>query len=136
MEAPSITYDVNKFDPPPSSEFVCAVCHCVLYEPRMCICRHIFCKVCIETWFVQSSSCPSCRSFATMRQLQVAPPLVVNVLNGLMMVCEYKEKGCDSTIPMERFPLHMTSCEYRVRVALSGRRFFQVYRLCTVFGSL
>ena len=117
--ASSITYDTCKFNPPPSSEFVCAVCHCVLHEPRMCVCRHIFCKVCIETWLNRSSTCPSCRSHATLRQLQVAPPLVVNVLNGLTMDCEYKEKGCDITISMEKFPSHVTSCEYRVRVLLA-----------------
>ncbi|CAI2355528.1 unnamed protein product [Caenorhabditis sp. 36 PRJEB53466] len=40
----------------------CTVCHGDMTNPIKLECKHVFCKVCIETWLDQKTTCPMCRA--------------------------------------------------------------------------
>ncbi|KAL8595065.1 hypothetical protein ACOMHN_002043 [Nucella lapillus] len=109
----SVSYEVNKFNPQPSAELLCAICFNVLHEACMCPCHHIFCDCCIRKWLENNHTCPTCRRRVNLQQLESAPPLVQNVLNSLTMDCDFKDEGCDQSILKENFPLHIGNCDFR-----------------------
>ncbi|CAB3400946.1 unnamed protein product [Caenorhabditis bovis] len=44
---------------------MCTVCHENMTHPIMLDCKHIFCRVCIETWLDKNTTCPMCRAVVT-----------------------------------------------------------------------
>lgn len=44
------------------SEGHCPICHEAYDTPIKLACGHIFCELCIETWFCREQSCPMCRA--------------------------------------------------------------------------
>ena len=43
------------------SDLQCAICHDLLYPPVSLHCGHSFCQDCLEWWWNNSQTCPSCR---------------------------------------------------------------------------
>ncbi|XP_070580265.1 protein rtoA-like [Ptychodera flava] len=106
-------YDTEKFVNPPDVELVCCICQGVLDMPVETPCRHVFCKTCIETWLNTNSSCPTCRKRFTGRaKLQPVLPIVANMINKMLMKCDYAEHGCSEGIQLEHHALHVKHCEF------------------------
>lgn len=109
-------YDIDKFESPPDPDLVCCICQCVLDNPVESPCRHVFCKICIETWLNNSSSCPACRRSTRKNSLRPVLPLVQNMLNRLLMFCDFKDNGCEQKIMLEHYINHIKTCGYEMVV--------------------
>ncbi|KAK3586104.1 hypothetical protein CHS0354_033224 [Potamilus streckersoni] len=105
-------YDVEKFDPIPDPDLICCICQCVLDGAVECPCRHVFCRVCIETWLNNKHTCPTCRDTLSKTDLKPVLPLVQNMLNRLLMFCDFHINGCQEKIMMEHFEAHVKICGY------------------------
>lgn len=46
---------------PEDEEDPCLICQVELWNPRVMVCGHIYCKNCIGDWLQQSVSCPMCK---------------------------------------------------------------------------
>ncbi|KAK7203594.1 helicase-like transcription factor HLTF/DNA helicase RAD5, DEAD-box superfamily, partial [Myxozyma melibiosi] len=53
----------------------CPVCFEVLQEPRITLCKHIFCKNCIEETIHMSHKCPYCRHLLTSARDSLIAPM-------------------------------------------------------------
>ena len=106
-------YDTEKFCQPPDPDLVCCICQCVLLSPVECPCRHVFCNVCITTWLINHHNCPTCRR--RVRQIQLKPvlPMVQNMINRLLMFCDFRDNGCADNVMLELYLGHVETCGYR-----------------------
>jgi len=105
-------YDVDKFEPSPDPDFICCICQCVLDTPVESPCRHVFCKVCIETWLKNHSNCPTCRRALRTRRLKPVIPILQNMINRLAMKCDFKDNGCQEKITLESYEKHVQTCGF------------------------
>jgi hypothetical protein len=51
-------YQEELFLSPVMDEFNCTICHMVMKDPVRCQDEHLFCRACIESWLLTSTSCP------------------------------------------------------------------------------
>ena len=107
-------YDVDKFNPTPDPDLVCCICTCILDEPLVSPCQHVFCKVCIHTWLERKKTCPTCRTRLVKDDLHPVLPLVRNMLNRLTMMCDYRQNGCEKVLHMEQFDAHIKDCQFEM----------------------
>ncbi|WAQ96342.1 PZRN3-like protein [Mya arenaria] len=108
-------YDIEKFDPPPDPDLVCCICQCVLDRAVECPCRHVFCQVCIERWLTNRHTCPTCRTRTKKQDLKPVLPLVQNMLNRMLMICDNRMNGCVEKIMLEHFDRHVSNCGFEMR---------------------
>ncbi|XP_052069697.1 uncharacterized protein DDB_G0287625-like [Mytilus californianus] len=106
-------YDTEKFCQPPDPDLICCICQCVLQSPVESPCRHVFCNVCITTWLNNHRNCPTCRRRVKKRQLKPVLPIVQNMINRLLMFCDFKDNGCAETVMLEIYINHVEGCGYR-----------------------
>ena len=45
-----------------TTEFICAICQCLVEYPKMTPCSHVFCTGCIDEWMKRKRSCPTCKT--------------------------------------------------------------------------
>lgn len=107
-------FDVEKFDTPPDPELVCCICQCVLDGPVESPCRHVFCKICIETWLRHNRNCPTCRHRLKKRHLKPILPIVQNMLNRLSMFCDFRINGCQERVTLEMYDKHINECDFKM----------------------
>nr|XP_011421246.2 serine/arginine repetitive matrix protein 2-like isoform X1 [Crassostrea gigas] len=107
-------FDVEKFESPPDPDLICCICQCVLEGPVESPCRHVFCKVCIETWLHRNRNCPTCRHRLKKRHLKPILPIVQNMLNRLLMYCDFRINGCDERLPLEVYDKHIKECDFKM----------------------
>ncbi|XP_021350649.1 dentin sialophosphoprotein-like [Mizuhopecten yessoensis] len=105
-------FDVEKFDPAPDPDLICCICQCVLDSPMESPCRHVFCKICIETWLTNHHNCPTCRRSLRTRRLKPVLPLVQNMINRLQMSCDFSTNGCKEILILEQYDSHLKVCDY------------------------
>ncbi|XP_061191405.1 arginine/serine-rich protein PNISR-like [Saccostrea echinata] len=107
-------FDVEKFDSPPDPELICCICQCVLDGPVESPCRHVFCKICIETWLRHNRNCPTCRHRLKTRHLKPILPIVQNMLNRLSMFCDFRINGCQERVTLEMYDKHINECDFKM----------------------
>ncbi|XP_033745908.1 uncharacterized protein DDB_G0287625-like [Pecten maximus] len=105
-------FDVEKFNPAPDPDLICCICQCVLDSPMESPCRHVFCKICIETWLANHHNCPTCRRSLRTRRLKPVLPLVQNMINRLQMSCDFSINGCKEILILEQYDSHLKVCDY------------------------
>lgn len=104
--------EVDLFDRTPDPDLLCAICHCVLFNPtEASTCRHVFCRSCIMTWLNSGAqgarTCPTCRSAMTSYNLRRALPALCNVIGRLVMRCVNHGAGCSTQLKVEQLETHL-----------------------------
>jgi hypothetical protein len=69
-------------------ELKCSICDDPFQSPMNCkLCGNTYCQECIQKWFEQQSSCPSCRRIGNHFSLVISR-VVLNQLNRLLVQCK------------------------------------------------
>ncbi|KAH3863703.1 serine-aspartate repeat-containing protein F-like [Dreissena polymorpha] len=121
-------YDIEKFDSPPDPDLVCCICQCVLDKAVECPCRHVFCQACIERWLSSRPTCPTCRTRTRKQDLKPVLPLVQNMINRLMMLCDFRDNGCLEKIMLEYYDRHISTCGYEMKTCRFSKCGRQILR--------
>ena len=92
-------------------ELICCVCHDVLEDPVAYICGHYACNMCLVTWIRNGGrSCPICRQQGAVG---IAPHVLYNVINSLLVRCLFESEGCTMTITLANRDNHAMTCTFR-----------------------
>lgn len=93
----------------PASQFNCPLCHQILTSPVQLTCGNVVCADCLCSRLHQQNSlaCPCCNSdhLEDYNTITSAPPLVVNVIGGLCIVCT----KCHIHIQLKDYHNHLTN---------------------------
>lgn len=73
-------------------------------------CEHAYCRKCINEWMKTSETCPVDRQSLKLNQLQNIPRIVRNLLNHLLIKCDFVNCGCTEVISLEELLNHRTNC--------------------------
>jgi hypothetical protein len=105
------------------NEFVCAICQCLLWQPRSCAsCQHLFCNKCIQTWLkINPNSCPyRCSPYQQKR----APPYIHSLLARLSIHCRNSSFGCTEILPYDALEQHETfECQFPTKQCRICRKY-------------
>lgn len=77
----------------------CPICHSPLVDPTTTKCRHTFCSDCIADALEISSTCPVDRTPLELQDITMAPVVIANLVNDLVVLCPNSNLGCTSTQP-------------------------------------
>jgi len=89
----------------------CVICSGILWNPVSCSNGHNFCKVCIETWLLSKTTCPSCKVNWSQKR---ADPIIFKLLSKIKVTCTNSLNGCATHIPYDSLEKHEDSCLYNV----------------------
>lgn len=104
-------YDLDRFTGDIDEELKCPICCGVLEDPvQGSKCEHAYCKKCIIEWMKTSESCPVDRQSLKVSQLQPIPRIVRNLLNHLLIKCDFVTHGCREVISLEELTNHRSIC--------------------------
>ena len=106
-------YREDRFQTSIAGNFICAICQKVLKAPVQCHNEHYFCKACITQHLKNSQTCPVCMEKVTEETVNKLPKILTNILNALMINCDYSERGCTELIELVRLEDHTRSCNYK-----------------------
>eukprot|EP01084_Bolivina_argentea_P047158 86883_1 len=91
-------YETDLFlNPTDAHRYLCPICQCVYKEPYTIGCgnEHIFCKSCLDKYFIpinSTKSCPSCRHQGLLKT-NIKPSLFVKrLVNSLKVKCPLQLK--------------------------------------------
>ena len=119
----SRNYKIKFVDSPPSEvQTECPICLCVLFRPRMatCQCSHSYCATCINRVERDGKPCPICGQPFTL----VDDKRLERILNGYVIYCPHKEKGCGWTGELRLLEQHL---HYdRPEILLEGCQFQEI----------
>ena len=116
-------YPIERFVVPPTPEFICVICLCVVRRPMECLnCGVLICEKCVETYkevrrqqrratHYSPFACPACRESA----YPVFPSKVlVSILEEADIYCKYRGRGCPAATPLGHIRTHERNCGYKV----------------------
>ena len=100
-------------------EFTCKICADFAESPVVTLCanKHVFCKACLEEWFLSSNalSCPSCQekapygTDARFESLKEHSPVLSRVYEKVRVRCPME--GCRWVGSISEVTLHLTSAD-------------------------
>ena len=92
-------------------EFTCGICHDIVFEPKetQC-CQQLYCGLCITEWLSQSKCCPNDREELDAKGLKTPSRIILNLLNGMKVKCEFHNRGCDHITRYDNIDKHITLC--------------------------
>ena len=91
----------------------CSVCLKVFKDPVQCPNQHYFCRSCIEKNLRHNAkTCPVCQHPLTEETLTKPPRILTELLESLMIRCDYESRGCRELIKLEFLDRHVRSCDY------------------------
>ena len=91
----------------------CSVCLKVFKDPVQCPNQHYFCRSCIEENLRHNAkTCPVCKHPLTEETLTIPPRILTELLESLMIRCDYENRGCQELIKLEFLDRHVRSCDY------------------------
>lgn len=82
-------YDLSRFISEIEEEFLCSICTMVLEDPLQSFCEHMYCQRCIKDWLMRDERCPDDRTSLTFDQLKVPGRIIRNLLNKLVIKCDF-----------------------------------------------
>ena len=107
-------FDKNRivnFDEKQLQEFVCGICQDVLNNPMATkCCRQSFCKDCIDEWLLRHNTCPTDRKPMNSSDLVDVPRLVLNLIDGMQIKCQYSR--CSIVETIGKIDEHQKNCEF------------------------
>eukprot|EP01084_Bolivina_argentea_P057469 105009_1 len=86
-------YEITSFmNQTEANKYLCAICQCVYKEPYNIACdnEHIFCKACLDYYFIPINvfkSCPSCRQQRLLKNDMTSSRFVKRIVNSLKVKC-------------------------------------------------
>ena len=100
------------------SEFICAICSCLVQEPIQTPCFHIYCGKCAIQAFQIKSQCPTCRlptTYSTSSPLAQVNPPCARMWGEILVYCPcHKDQGCPWQGPLANIHDHIRStCNYQ-----------------------
>ena len=102
---------IVNFDEKQLQELVCGICQDVLNNPMATkCCRQSFCKDCIDEWLLRQNTCPTDRKPMNSSDLVNVPRLVLNLIDGMQIKCQYS--GCSVVETIGQISEHQKSCEF------------------------
>ena len=106
-------YEEDRFEDEVDIKLKCSVCLKVLKDPVQCPNQHYFCRSCIEENFRHNAkTCPVCKHPLTEETLTKPPRLLTELLECLMIRCNYDNRGCHELIKLESLHRHVQDCGY------------------------
>lgn len=105
-------YDIDQFSSDVNDELVCSICTNVLMEPVQTQCDHLFCHACLHHWLRTSPSCPVDRHYLCNDMIKPAPRYIRNLINQLLIQCDYRSDGCKAEIMLEGYEQHVDNCVF------------------------
>lgn len=116
-------YPLERFVVPPSPDFICAICLCVVRNPMECpSCGVLICEKCVETYKSvrrQQRRVTHCNLFACPTCRESAPPVLpskvlISILQESEIHCKHFSQGCQFTTSLGQIHLHEKVCIYKV----------------------
>ena len=106
-------YEEDRFEDKPDIKLRCSVCLKVFNDPVQCPNQHYFCRSCIEENLRHNAeTCPVCQHPLTEETLTKPPRILTELLESLMIRCDYENRGCQELIKLEFLDRHVGSCGY------------------------
>lgn len=106
-------YHIGRFIENVDQNIICSICSSVLEDAVLTPCGHAFCSLCLDTWLARpnTKTCPECRSPIASRDIRPIHA-IRNLINGLDIVCDNKERGCMAPQKVENVKSHVNVCGY------------------------
>ena len=106
-------YEEDRFENKVDIKLQCSVCLKVLKDPVQCPTEHYFCRSCIQRNLRHNAeTCPVCKHPLTEETLTKPPRILTELLESLMIRCDYENRGCQELIKLEFLDRHVRSCGY------------------------
>ena len=106
-------YEEDRFEDKPDIKLKCSVCLKVFKNPVQCPNEHYFCRSCIQRNLRHNAeTCPVCQHPLTEETLTKPPRILTELLESLMIRCDYENRGCQELIKLEFLDRHVRSCGY------------------------
>ena len=106
-------YEEDRFENKVDIKLQCSVCLKVLKDPVQCPNEHYFCRSCIQrNLHHNAETCPVCQHPLTEETLTKPPRILTELLESLMIRCDYENRGCQELIKLEFLNRHVRSCGY------------------------
>ncbi|KAI8911784.1 hypothetical protein EDD86DRAFT_188639, partial [Gorgonomyces haynaldii] len=102
-----------QFVTPVNPNLICSICTLPLTRPVTAPCDHTFCLECISRHLESSSWCPLDRRHLLKEQLQPASKIICNMVDELLVYCEFKDKGCHWDGQRQFVNTHISDCLFR-----------------------
>ena len=106
-------YEEDRFENKVDIKLQCSVCLKVFKDPVQCPNEHYFCRSCIQRNLRHNAeTCPLCQHPLTEETLTKPPRILTELLENLMIRCDYENRGCRELIKLEFLDRHVRSCGY------------------------
>ena len=106
-------YEEDRFENKVDIKLQCSVCLKVFKDPVQCPNEHYFCRSCIQTNLRHNAeTCPVCQHPLTEETLTKPPRILTELLDSLMIRCDYENRGCQYLVKLQFLDRHVRSCGY------------------------
>ena len=106
-------YEEDRFENKVDIKLQCSVCLKVFKDPVQCPNEHYFCRSCIQRNLRHNAeTCPVCQHPLTEETLTKPPRILTELLESLMIQCDYENRGCQELIKLEFLDRHVQTCGY------------------------
>ena len=106
-------YEEDRFENKVDIKLQCSVCLKVFKDPVQCPNEHYFCRSCIQSNLRHNAeTCPVCQHPLTEETLTKPPRILTELLESLVIRCDYENRGCQELIKLEFLDRHVRSCGY------------------------
>ena len=106
-------YEEDRFENKVDIKLQCSVCLKVFKDPVQCPNEHYFCRSCIQSNLRHNAeTCPVCQHPLTEETLTKPPRILTELLESLVIRCDYENRGCQELIKLEFLDRHVQTCGY------------------------
>ena len=114
--------DTDRFVSELTDALICPICKDVVDAPVASPhpegCEHACCKTCWQAWLEVVGECPCCRRRTAPEELHPLSRYLRSLLSGLLLHCDYCERGCPSIVKLEDLRAHVNECAFENRPLL------------------
>ena len=106
-------YEEHRFEDKVDIKLRCSVCLKIFKDPVQCPNEHYFCRSCIQRNLRHNAkTCPVCKHPLTEEALTNPPRILTQLLESLMIRCDYENRGCKELIKLEFLDRHVQTCAF------------------------